>query len=73
MNEARIDSIKIEDFLNRCIVYWRAGAVREEPKETVDRDLVGRSTDWATISLNMTEKEVEDQSGWDLDEDLALL
>lgn len=73
MNEARIDSVKIEDFFNRCIVYWRAGAVREEPEATSARDLVGSSTEWATISLNMTEQEVEEQSGCYLDEDLALL
>ena len=60
-------------FFNRCIVYWRAGAVREEPEATSARDLVGSSTEWATISLNMTEQEVEEQSGCDLDEDLALL
>ena len=42
MNEARIDSVKIEDFFNRYIVYWRAGAVREEPEATSARERNGR-------------------------------
>lgn len=73
MNGEGIDSAGFEGFLNRCILYWRTGAVRDEPKVPSVEDLVGSSTRWPSISLKMTEEEVEAESGFDLDEDLALL
>lgn len=70
MDAKKTDSFRNEEFLNRCVVYWKTGAAREEPKEIPARDLVGDSIH---VSLLMTEDEVVSNSGYDLDEELACL